>query len=210
MKNGVIFDLDGTLWDSSKQVAESWDIALNEIGHGHLFDKETFRSVMGMPMDKIAEVLFPNMDELKRQELYWTCAKKENAYLATHPGKLFADEIKTLAALKAKYHLYIVSNCQKGYIEAFLEGTGLASFFSDRACWGDNHERKAFNILAVIKRNGLDKAIYVGDTPLDEQEARAAGVPFVHASYGFGKAAAPDRSVSCFMEILAAAEVLLG
>ena len=39
---------------------------------------------------------------------------------------------------------------------------------------------------------GIDNAVYVGDTAGDESAARYAGIPFVWAAYGFGKAKAPD------------------
>ena len=60
MKKGILFDMDGTLWDSARQVAESWNLAAAESGYPdcHL-TTEDIRSVMGKTMDKIAAQLFP-------------------------------------------------------------------------------------------------------------------------------------------------------
>ena len=33
MKKGIIFDMDGTLWDSAAQVAESWNVASRKEGY---------------------------------------------------------------------------------------------------------------------------------------------------------------------------------
>lgn len=32
MKRGIIFDMDGTLWDSAENVAESWNVAIRQYG----------------------------------------------------------------------------------------------------------------------------------------------------------------------------------
>ena len=59
MKKRYTFDMDGTLWDSARQVAESWNLAAAESGYPdcHL-TTEDIRSVMGKTMDKIAAQLF--------------------------------------------------------------------------------------------------------------------------------------------------------
>ena len=88
------------------------------------------------------------------------------------------------------YSLYIVSNCQNGYIQLFLRVNKLEAYFADIECQGRTGRPKADNIALVVERNALDKAFYVGDTLLDMQSADGAGVPFIHAAYGFGK---PDR-----------------
>ena len=38
-----------------------------------------------------------------------------------------------------------------------------------------------------MKRNHLNKAVYVGDTESDRIAAQTAGLPFIYAAYGFGK-----------------------
>lgn len=95
--------------------------------------------------------------------------------------------------------VFIVSNCQSGYIELFLKKTGLAPYVTDTECFGDTGMKKAENIRLVVARNGLQQPVYVGDTKGDEEAAHEAGVPFVHAAYGFGRARAAgsgDRDLS--------------
>ena len=71
---------------------------------------------------------------------------------------------QTLAALKRDgYHLSIVSNCQKGYIEAFLDHYDLWELVEDIECYGNNLRQKGENIRLVVERNRLDEAVYVGD-----------------------------------------------
>ena len=52
-----------------------------------------------------------------------------------------------------------------------------------------------------MKRNGVTRAVYVGDTAGDEESARVAGIPFIFAKYGFGQAKAPDYVLEEFAQL---------
>ena len=74
MKKGIIFDMDGTLWDSARQVADSWSIALQEAGiENKKISASDMYSVMGKTMDEIANILFGELDEKKQKELVNAC-----------------------------------------------------------------------------------------------------------------------------------------
>ena len=60
---------------------------------------------------------------------------------------------------------------------------------------------KGENNKLIMKKNGVTKAVYVGDTAGDENSARVAEIPFVFASYGFGEAVAPDYTINSFDEL---------
>ncbi len=109
---------------------------------------------------------------------------------------LYPDLEQTLQQLSAVYPLYIVSNCQGGYIEVFLENTGFGHYFQDHLCPGDTGCAKASNIKEIICRHRLQSPVYVGDTDGDHSASRQAGIPFVFASYGFGTTRDPDYSIS--------------
>lgn len=57
------------------------------------------------------------------------------------------------------------------------------------------------NIRLVIKRNHLDKAFYVGDTLGDMESADKAGIPFIHAAYGFGTVPADRMKINNIKEL---------
>lgn len=188
MKKGILFDLDGTLWDSSKEVAESWLLAAE--GYPALKKKltvENIQAVMGKPMNEIEEILFVDVPEKQRKEVLAHCMKVENEYIEAHGGKLFEGLREVLTKLKREYHLYIVSNCQKGYIEAFLKYHKLGEYFDDYECFGATKKPKGDNIKLVIGRNKLEKAVYLGDTQGDFEATVSAGLPFIHARMGYGK-----------------------
>lgn len=205
MKQGIIFDMDGTLWDSAENVAKSWNLAIQEYekneGKKAELTAADIHSVMGKTMDVIADILFAEMDRERRMELLGLCCERENEYLREHGGVLYPDLEKTLAKLKEKYPLYIVSNCQKGYIEAFLDYYRLWDYFEDIECYGNNLLQKGDNIRLVVRRNQLDEAVYVGDIQGDYDASREAGVKFIHAAYGFGTVAAEVPRIETFSRL---------
>lgn len=210
-KYGLIFDLDGTLWDSSENVAKSWTEALKIRGFkNRIITRDTVMSIMGKTMDEIAEVLFPDLGIMKGRELLGFSGEYENEYLRKHGGVLYPRLEETLIELKKKYHLYIVSNCQCGYIEAFLEYYGFEKYFEDKQCFGDNGLPKGKNIRLLYERNNLFDAAYIGDIQGDYNATMEADLPFIHAAYGFGKIDHPVPKIREFAELVQVADQVLG
>ena len=201
-KSGIIFDMDGTLWDSAKAVADSWtEVVAREYAPERVITEEEIKSVMGLTMDKLAARIFPELPEEKRLQLLEVCGKEENEYLRTHGAIVYPQVEETFQKLKEKYHLYIVSNCQSGYIEAFLEYYGYGKYIEDTECYGNNGLVKGENIRKVAERNHLTKAVYVGDIQGDYDASMQAGVEFIHAGYGFGTVDANVPEIAAFAEL---------
>lgn len=202
MKKGIIFDMDGTLWDSAAGVAESWNEAM--LAYGYQREPLTagdIQSVMGKTMEDIADILFPGLNAVQRKELLDLSCKLENDYLRKHGGVLYPDIRKTMEKLKENYHLYIVSNCQAGYIEAFLDYYKFHDLIEDIECYGNNDKPKGENIALLYQRNDLQDAVYVGDIQGDYDASMSAGVRFIHAGYGFGKVEADVPEIQKFSEL---------
>lgn len=211
MKKGIIFDVDGTLWDSAKPVAESWTLMLErrypELAR--IITSDDMYRNMGKTVDAIGADLFPGLAPDKRDEVMDACMRYENEYLADHPGVTYPNMKETLAALSREYGLYIVSNCQEGYIEALMAACGIASYISDTECFGATGRPKGDNIRLVMERNGLEKCLYVGDTAMDQEAAGKAGIPFVFASYGFGQASGAEAVIGSLAELPRAVKEIL-
>lgn len=211
MKSGIIFDMDGTLWDSSEQVVTAWNESVKKYGYGREpITSAEMQAVMGKPMDELSRILFPGVSDEQRALMLDTCGREENDYLRLHGGNLYPAIQKTLETLKNKYHLYIVSNCQSGYIEAFLDYYQFHDLFEDIECFGNNGFSKGDNIALVCKRNGLDNAVYVGDIQGDYDASRQAGVQFIHAAYGFGRIDEKVPSIGSFSELTEVVGQILG
>jgi len=187
MNNGIIFDLDGTLWDSSRQVVDAWKNVINECEDiNYNITVQNMHGLMGKTIEEIAKIIFNNVSEQRGLEVIKKCCIEEQFYIEKHGGILYPKLEETLKVLSEKYNLFIVSNCQEGYIESFLKYHKLNEYFSDYENHGRTNLSKGENIKSVIERNKLDKAVYIGDTLGDFQAAKLAGIPFVHAKYGFG------------------------
>lgn len=207
MKKGIIFDMDGTLWDSAAGVAGSWtEVIQKEYKKDMVITEADVKGVMGKTMDVIAGIVFPELPRDKQMTLLNACCDWENEYLRQHGGVLYPELEETLEKLQKEYHLYIVSNCQSGYIEAFLEHYGFGHFFDDIECYGNNEKSKGENIRLVAERNALTKAVYVGDIQGDYEASCQAGVAFIHAKYGFGIIDDQVPEINTFSELLDVAD----
>lgn len=198
--DGYLFDLDGTLWDATEPTWRIWCETITDAGYAPV-TLAAVMGVMGLPMDALFEKLLPHVPADRREALCLACMDKENAYLHDHGGKLYPGVEETLRLLSARAPLYIVSNCQSGYIEAFLHAHALGGLFADHICFGDNGLSKGDNIRLLVSRHGLIRPVYVGDTALDMAGAEAVGVPFIHACYGFGEAPGASMRIHAFSEL---------
>lgn len=199
----LLFDLDGTLWDSAAEVAESWNIVMQK-HHPELpaLSAADLNALMGKTMDEISGVVLPQLDKEERQALFKECEEFEVEYIKEHGGVLYPGVRETLKSLKEEgFSLAVVSNCQIGYIDAFFCSMNMKEFFCDSEEWGRTRRSKAENIRLVMKRNSFEKGIYIGDTIRDMEAAKGAGIPFIHASYGFGDIPDPDGRISKFEDL---------
>ncbi|MFD2442522.1 HAD family hydrolase [Bacillus sp. CGMCC 1.16607] len=201
--DSIIFDLDGTLWDSTDPILNVWNNVLKtkkEIKK--LLTVEDLQGCMGLQMKEIGQKLFPYLEEGARGKILDECCLVETEYLCEHGGTLYENLEETLKVLSQKYKLFIVSNCQIGYIESFYHFHQLEHYFLDFENPGRTGLSKGENIKLIMERNNLKNPVYVGDTEGDMKAAQFAGIPFVYASYGFGKVSHFDYSIKKIEELV--------
>ena len=185
--DSIIFDLDGTLWDSTNNVAKAWQAAIEQVDFvDELMTQEKVRSITGMTYTAIFDKLFPYLNLEQRTALMNLCGKYELEILHTQGGELYPSLNETLAYLFGKYKLFIVSNCQSGYIEVFFNISQMEHYFIGHQCFGTKGNPKAENIMDIVNDHQLLAPVYIGDTMGDYNAAAKAGVPFIFANYGFG------------------------
>ena len=188
----LIFDIDGTLWDSRALVAEGYNIQLRAEGLSHLcVTAEDLKPLFGKVMTEIADTILASIPESERYALMDRCMVTENRYLHENPCRIGYPGVKeTLEKLSEKYRLFIVSNSQCGYPELCIEKLGLRGLIRDHMCFGDTGTPKGETIRRLMERNNIKNAAYIGDTQGDLDASEAAGIPFIFAAYGFGN---PDH-----------------
>ena len=200
----LIFDIDGTLWDSRALVAEGYNIQLRKEGLDHLcVNAEQLKALFGKIMTEIADVILETIPVEDRYDLMERCMKTENDYLHQNECNIGYPKVKeTVAELAKKYRLFIVSNSQCGYPELCIEKLGLTPYIRGHLCFGDTGTSKGQTILRLMKEHGIENCAYIGDTQGDYEATVEAGVPFIWATYGFGTPDGYAEKVDSFEELL--------
>lgn len=210
MKKAILFDLDGTLWNSMPQIVESFNRALARRPElKRQIDITELQGWMGMDKFRLAAAMLPDRSPEERVAVLDECFAEELVWLRQSHGQPYPHLAETLEVLSRDYFLAIVSNCQKGYIETFLDTIGVGEYICDHECFEATGRPKGENIRLVLERNGVERAIYLGDTQGDQDAADLAGVPFVWAAYGFGSINRAAPSISALNELPTLAKELL-
>ena len=200
----LIFDIDGTLWDSRALVAEGYNIQLEREGLQHLFvNADILKPLFGKTMTEIADVLLASIDPAERYDLMERCMATENEFLFRNPCRIgYPGVSETIAKLAKTYRLFIVSNSQKGYPELCIDKLGLTPYIEGHMCFGDTGTGKGQTILTLMKKHGISSAVYIGDTQGDSDACREAGLPFIFCTYGLGQTENYDAKIDSIRELL--------
>lgn len=201
--DGIIFDVDGTLWDSTDVVAAAYNrVIRQETKFDRTVTPDDLKRLFGKPMDEIFAALLPALPVNRRDEIGEKCFEQEHLELEKTPGTVYDGLEETLKTLSEKYPLFIVSNCQKGYIELFFRKTGFGKYFRGHLCFGETGTSKGQTILRLMREFSLNAPVYVGDTQGDADACKEARIPFVLAEYGFGHAENPDYRIQILPDLV--------
>ena len=187
--DSIILDVDGTIWDTTPIVAKAWNKAIDtmfpQVEH---VTADILKGQFGKTMDVIGRNLFGKLGDEEQKLLLDQCCIEEQKALEENMEDIAYDGVvETIRLLAEKLPLFIVSNCQAGYIELVIKKLGIEDCIKDFECFGNNGLTKDKNIRLIAERNGLKNPVYVGDTQGDLDACKLAGVPFIWAQYGFGK-----------------------
>lgn len=200
----LIFDIDGTLWDTRELIARAYTLQLRQEGLSHIHvDAEMFRPLFGKVDTDIADVVFATVPKPERYKLMHRCMAAEDRLMEELPSYEGYPGVKqTLVELKKNHRLFIVSNSQVGYPQACIEKMGLEDLIRDSLCFGQTGTPKGQTIRTLMARNGITSCAYIGDTQMDWEATVQAGIPFIWASYGFGTPEKFHGKIQKFSDLL--------
>ena len=201
--DSLIFDLDGTLWDTCEACAIAWNnvVNRNEIEFRKVSASDV-RSVTGKPHAECIKTVFSSLSNEEISILIDETMIEDNVAIKEMGGELYEGVSEGLNTLNEYYDLFIVSNCQSGYIENFLSQNKFENLFKDYLCWGDTNESKPLNTAAVITKNNLQNPVFIGDMEGDYEAARVCELEFYQVTYGFGIPMEGCKTIESFPELV--------
>ncbi|HUN63728.1 MAG TPA: HAD-IA family hydrolase [Candidatus Sulfotelmatobacter sp.] len=183
-----VFDLDGTLIDSKMDLVHAVNAMLRATGRPEQ-GKERVASYIGHGAPQlIASVLgAPSTEEQRREALAVFLTEYEKRMLELTRAYPAVEE--GLRALDG-FPMAVLTNKPLRMAVEILQGLALAEFF-DAVYGGDSFEKKKpdpTGALTILKEFGVapEEAAMVGDSDVDVQTARNAGMQAVGVKYGFG------------------------
>lgn len=215
MVKAVLFDLDGTLVDTSEGVAECVSYAAVNLGYP-LLPREELLTFIGPPLT----LSFPRhyeMDEATTWEAIRLFREHYNAG-AMFKAKPYDGILELCQALERRgISMAVATNKVEAQAKRLLAYFGLDRWCSPiRGADPEGRLKKADLIRLCVEELRLspDQAVLIGDTEFDAEGAEAAGVPFLAVTYGFGFRGPEDTAGRSFLGTadspMGAAKILLG
>ena len=201
--DGLIFDMDGTLWDAVDAYAQSWTNVFDAKGMNRIMSRSDLQKLMGQDVKSLLANAIPEMTEDERIVFYQDVLAEYKTEIPRIGAKIYPGVTEGLQLLSTKYKLFILSNCDKGGIQLFLNYTNTEKYITAYIEHGMNYMPKYHNMKLLANTYRLNNPIYVGDTDSDREQSDMAGIPFVFVDYGFGatdkyNAAFDDFSELCY------------
>ncbi len=211
----IAFDLDGTLIDSKRDIAESLNLTFNEVGYASL-SMETISSYVGNGIVPLVQKAVAKAGHPEREQevlelfrsIYW-----ERLLIHT---KLYPGVMDTLETFSEKYGMGVVSNKPERYTKEIVKRLGLEPMFGDQVYGGDSLPVKKPDpaaLLKVAEKHGASpsRLLFVGDGSVDVMAGKNAGAYTVGVTYGFRSVeelekAGVDRLIDNFDELLQVVE----
>ncbi len=181
----VIFDMDGTLFDSERLSLAATNFGFTKILGRELTDDEN-QQLIGRPIKKILAEWFPedHRDIYKTGRKYYYDRMKE---VRAYPGII--DLLNSLRERKLRMALVTSSPCSDA--KALLSLSGISEFFEFSIGQEDTQYQKPdpAPLVMAMKRLGLEpeKCIYIGDQPYDIIAANGAGIKSIGVIWGPGR-----------------------
>jgi phosphoglycolate phosphatase-like HAD superfamily hydrolase len=198
----IVFDLDGTLFSSGELAILAYRKVFSMLELKPL-DDCTYLNTLGYPIKEIWEMLLPDCNQNVRDEAGQMMEEVENGMIKNGIGNLYPDVIMVLEELKERGHsLYILSNCDKPYLDVIGYRFGFDEIFNEQYCASMFPNQTKDEILKYILA-GDTHGVMVGDRFHDIKAGKTNRINTVWCNYGFSNEELdPDYEINKFSELL--------
>ena len=194
MLQSLIFDMDGTLFQTEKILELSLDDTFNHLRSLQLWDTVTpidkYREIMGVPLPKVWEALLPNhSSEVRAQtDAYFLERLIEN--IRSGKGALYPNVEKIFSYLKENnYSIYIASNGLTEYLQAIVSYYGLNNWVTETFSIQQIQTlNKGDLVKTIIEKYDIKRAAVVGDRLSDIHAAKNNGLIAIGCNFDFAQA----------------------
>jgi len=192
----IIFDMDGTLLDSSKSITKSINYVRNKLGLKP-FKVEEITRLINEPDNDLPKLFYEDIKP------YNECRKIfEKHYIKNCiiDMDMFDGIEYMLESLKDEYILSVLTNAYGEFARKMLKHLRIDKYFVDILGSDDISSRRPNpkGIYHILTKYGIDisNTFFMGDSLKDEECAKNAGVKYIFADWGFGECKKPDMILS--------------
>lgn len=180
----AVFDLDGTLHDSSAALTPALSMAMSEVGVEPP-DGASIESLYGQPLEILLPALVPDPS---LRPAFREALVRIQTRTVQESGRAYPGVPGMLSELRAAgWRTAVCSNAGRAYVVMVLEALGISGLL-DRAEGLGGNRSKAGSLRALIEAESPCFAVMTGDRYLDFEAARENRIPSIGCTWGFGEA----------------------
>lgn len=195
-KRVIIFDMDGTLLDSSRSITKSINFVRSELGLPP-FSVDKVTKLINMPDQDLPKLFYEEIRpysecrKIFEKHYYENCVKEMKLY----------DGIKDmLETLYSKHDMAVATNAYEMFAKKMLKHLDIDRYFqvvlgSDTIKARKPDPKIIQHILKHFNASNKE-AVLVGDSLKDEEAARNADIEYIFVDWGFGESSSPDYILS--------------
>ncbi|QQZ09917.1 HAD hydrolase-like protein [Heyndrickxia vini] len=193
MLQSIIFDMDGTLFQTDKILEVSLDDTFNHLRSLNLWDTNTpidkYREIMGVPLPKVWEALLPyhSIEVRKQTDAFFLKRLIEN--IRSGKGDLYPNVKETFTFLKENnYSIYIASNGLVEYLQAIVSYYHLDNWVTETFSIQQIQTlNKSDLVKKIIKKYSITNAAVVGDRLSDIKAAKENELLAIGCNFDFAQ-----------------------
>jgi phosphoglycolate phosphatase-like HAD superfamily hydrolase len=193
LSQALIFDMDGTLFQTDKILELSLNDTFHYLRSIHQWDGDTpidkYREIMGVPLPIVWETLLPHHSLRLREEIDAYFLERLVTNIKKGKGALYPNVKEIFSYLKENdFSIYIASNGLTAYLQAIVEYYQLDKWVTETCSIQDIESlNKSDLVCRIIKKHGITRAAVVGDRLSDIKAAKENDLLSIGCNFDFAK-----------------------